>query len=113
MRLIKNIYGEKSPLILHDRLWPLRSLHIKVRFTRQAILRQPRTLPAYCLPKMPADQEARLHRACENFIGARGSSDPAVALRYKVRAIEGLLQSPTVSEQRKQELQVALAELCG
>ena len=111
MRLIHNEYGKSPPLIMHPWLWFLRSAHINARFIVQAMLGRPRTLPSYCLLQMSPDQEARLYRACENFIGARGSSEPEKALRYKIRSIEGLLDSPTVSDERKEQLRTAKQRL--
>lgn len=116
MRLLRNVYGEPPPLVLHPRLRLLRLAHIRVRFTIQRVLGRPHTTPAYMRPNMTeasataAEQEDRLLRACENFMGARGgNADQREA--YRARAIEDLIDDHTVPEDRKQRLQDALDNL--
>ncbi len=116
MRLLRNVYGEPPPLVLNPRLRLLRLAHIRVRFAIQRVLGRPRTAPGYMRPKMTEDggtareQEDRLLRACENFMGARGgNADQREA--YRARAIKDLIADPTVPEDRKERLRDALDNL--
>lgn len=116
MRLLRNVYGEPPPLILHPRLRLLRLAHIRARFAVQRVLGRARTTPAYMRPEMAEDyemaghQDDRLLRACENFMGARGgNADQREA--YRARAIEDLIADPTVPEDRKERLRDALGDL--
>ena len=110
MRLIRNVYGEPSPLIMHPRLGLIRSAHMTIRFAVQSVLRRPRTLPAYWRTHKTREQRQAIVEACEIFVGARGS-EPAEALKYRMQAIEELLAHPAVSEEEKKELRVALSQL--
>ncbi len=116
MRLLRNVYGEPPPMILHPRLRLLRLAHIRVRFAAQRVLRLDPTMPAYMRPEMAEDggtaghQDDELMRACENFMGARGgNADQREA--YRARAIEDLIADPTVPEDRKERLREVLDNL--
>ena len=110
MRLIQNIYGEPPPLIMNPRLRLLRLAHLKARRARCKILRQPVALPAYWRSSKTEEQQQEILRACKNFMGAHGT-DLDTALHYRKRAIEDLLNSPTVSDERKDQLCAVLNEL--
>lgn len=109
MRLIKNIYGEPAPLIMHPWLRLLRLAHLKVRRARCKITGQSYSLPSYWRSTKTPEQQERILRACENFMGAHGA-DPDSAQSYRRRAVEDLLASPTVSAERKEQLRSALDE---
>ena len=103
MRLLRNVYGEPPPLIMHPRLRILRLAHLRIRRARCKMMRQPVSLPSYWRSSKTTEQQQAIRLACKNFMGVR-SADPATASHYRQQALERLLERPTVPEERRRRL---------
>ena len=110
-RLIRNIYGEQPPLIMHRRLYWLVKIDRKARAVWAFVTRTPYKWPLYTHPQMSAEELALEREAVRNYIGGR-SPNPVVARYYRERSRQALLASDNVSENRKQELRAA-GPLCS
>ena len=110
MRLIRNIYGEPRPLIMHRRLRWLVKLDRKARSLWAFVTRTPYKRPLYTRPLMTEERRALEREAVRNFIGGR-SPNLVVARYYRERSRLALLASDKVSQSRKRELR-AEGPLC-
>lgn len=102
-RLIRNIEGERPPLIMHRRMYRVRALDQRLRFVACKALGLKYRRPRYMNSQRTPEQEADLALACESFIGVR-SPDPRVARYYFEVGRWILLADPSISDERKRSL---------
>ena len=102
-RIIRNIEGERPPLIMERRLSWLRDLDISLRFRVYRALRLRYRRPRYMRAVGTPEQEARTFLAIEAFVGIR-SPDPRVARYFRERQRWVLITEPSITDERKRTL---------
>ena len=85
MRLIRNIEGQRPPLIMHRRLWRLRRLDVRIRGLVSRALGMPYTRPRYLSRQRTPEQHERRLLAIESFL-CRRSPDQRRARYFQERA---------------------------
>ena len=100
-RLIRNIEGERRPLIMHPRLHWLRAIDQNLRLAACKVMGWQYRRPRYT-SRTPG-QAAEQALACEAFLGAH-SPDPRVARYYFEMGRWILLANPNISDDQKQAL---------
>lgn len=83
-RLVRNIQGERRPLIVHRRLYRLRVLDLWLRHGVCRMTGMKFRVPRYRAPSRTPEQEARTLLAIEAYVGMR-SPDPRVARYFNER----------------------------
>ena len=102
-RLIRNIQGERRPLIMHRRLQWLRAVDEWVRYRVRRALGLEYRRPRYLTPRCSPEQEMRRLLTIEAFVGRR-SPDPRLVRYYSERSRLLRLANPSVADEIKQRL---------
>ena len=102
-RLVRNIEGERPPLIMEPRLFWLRDLDTALRYRVCRALRIRFRRPRYMLSRGSPEQDARTLSAIEAFVGMR-SPDPRVARYFNERRRLIQITNPTNSDEIKRTL---------
>ena len=101
--LIRNIQGKPRPLIMHPRMFWLRSLDRRLRYRACRMLGLQFRRPRYMTPSRTPAQEARTRLAVEAFAGAH-SPDPRLVRYYSERRRLMRLTRPDVTDDVKRQL---------
>lgn len=101
--LIRNIQGKPRPLIMHRRLYWLRSLDRRVRYRVCRTLGLQFRRPRYMVPRRTPEQRTRMLLAVEAFVGAH-SPDPRLVRYYDERRRLMRLARSDVSDDVKRQL---------
>ena len=102
-RIIRNIEGERPPMIMDRRLLWLCSLDVRLRFRVYKALGMRVRRPRYMTPRRTPEQQARTYLAIESYVGMR-SPDPRVARYFNERRRWIQLTKPGTSEDDKRVL---------
>ena len=102
-RLIRNIDGERPPLIMDRRFQRLRVMDEYARYRVRRALRIAYRRPRYLTPRCSPEQEMRGLLAIEAFVG-RHSPDPRLVRYYNERSRLLRLANPSVADEIKQRL---------
>ena len=101
--LIRNIQGKPRPLIMHRRLFWLRSLDRRVRYRVCRMLGLQFHRPRYMTQRRTPEQRTWMLLAVEAFVGAH-SPDPRLVRYYEERRRLMRLARPDVSDDVKRQL---------
>ena len=102
-RLIRNIQGERWPLIMHPRLFWLRALDRRVRHCACRVMGLQFRGPRYMTQRRTPEQRARTLLAIEAYVGRR-SPDPRLVRYYEERRRLMQLTADRVSDDAKRLL---------
>ena len=102
-RLIRNIEGEPRPLIMHPRLYWLRSIDRRLRYHACRAMGWRFRAPRYMSPRQTPEQRMLTHLAIEAYVGVR-SPDPRLVRYFSERTRLMQLADPSVSDDTKRRL---------